>query len=108
MQATPYLIRMITVALAMAGCSSIASGQGIGRLEIHAIPSVTVSNQQFLTGNQYGKPVIIGGELRLPQGTAQNYPAVILIHGSGGGFTARPPPRRWVRTGGVRPFFSSP
>src|SRR5215470_6262627 len=84
MEAAPYFIRMITVALAMAGCASTASGQGIGRLEIHAIPSVTVSNQQFLTGNQYGKPVIIGGELRLPQGTAQNYPAVILIHGSGG------------------------
>ena len=84
MQAKPHLTRMIIVALAMAGCASIASGQGIGRLEIHAIPSVTVSNQQFLTGNQYGKPVIIGGELRLPQGTAQNYPAVILIHGSGG------------------------
>jgi dienelactone hydrolase len=68
----------------MAGCASAASGQDIGRLEIHSIPSVTVSNQQFLTGNQYGKPVTIAGELRLPRGAAQKYPAVILIHGSGG------------------------
>jgi hypothetical protein len=29
-------------------------------MEIHAIPSVTVSNQQFLTGDRYGKPVILG------------------------------------------------
>jgi dienelactone hydrolase len=43
-----------------------------------------VSNQQFLTGNQYGKPVTIAGELRLPRGAAQKHPAVILIHGSGG------------------------
>ena len=84
MRTTAYLNRMITVALALASYASTASGQGIGRLEVHSIPSVTVSNQQFLTGNRYGKPVIIGGELRLPLGNAQNYPAVILIHGSGG------------------------
>ncbi len=84
MQATAYATRSVFVALAIAACVSTASAQGVGRLEIHAIPSVTVSSQQFLTGNRYGKPVIIGGELRLPRGTAQTYPAVILIHGSGG------------------------
>jgi dienelactone hydrolase len=84
MQAVAYAARLVSVALAMAACASSAPAQGVGRLEIHSIPSVTVSNQQFLTGNRYGKPVMIGGELRLPVGTAQNYPAVILIHGSGG------------------------
>jgi dienelactone hydrolase len=71
-------------ALVAACCASAAVAQGIGRMEIHAIPSVTVSNQQFLTGNRYGKPVILGGELRLPRGAAETFPAVILIHGSGG------------------------
>src|SRR5215471_8758270 len=75
--------RMIA-ALAAACCASVATAQDIGRLEIHAIPSVTVSSQQFLTGNRYGKPVILGGELRLPRGTTEKFPAVILIHGSGG------------------------
>jgi dienelactone hydrolase len=84
MQATACFARMVLLAVTVAACASTASAQGVGRLEIHAIPSVTVSNQQFLTGNRYGKPVIIGGELRLPRGTAENYPAVILIHGSGG------------------------
>jgi dienelactone hydrolase len=84
MQATVCFARMVLLAVTVAACASTASAQGVGRLEIHAIPSVTVSNQQFLTGNRYGKPVIIGGELRLPRGTAENYPAVILIHGSGG------------------------
>jgi dienelactone hydrolase len=74
----------IVAALATACCVSAASAQGVGRLEIHAIPSVTVSNKQFLTGDRYGKPVIIGGELRLPAGTTEKFPTVILIHGSGG------------------------
>jgi len=74
----------IVAALATACCVSGASAQGVGRLEINDIPSVTVSNQQFLTGDRYGKPVIIAGELRLPRATTQKFPLVILIHGSGG------------------------
>jgi acetyl esterase/lipase len=79
-----HLARMVIAALAATTCALPVLAQGVGRLEIHAIPSVTVSNQQFLTGNRYGKPVILGGELRLPRGAAANFPAVILIHGSGG------------------------
>src|SRR5215471_10110929 len=78
------LVQMIAAALAAACCTSAAVAQGIGRMEIHAIPSVTVSSQQFLTGNRYGKPVILGAELRLPRAAAESFPAVILIHGSGG------------------------
>jgi dienelactone hydrolase len=78
------VIRVVATVLAAACCASAASAQGVGRLEVHAIPSVTVSNQQFLTGDRYGKPVIVGGELRLPGGSAEKFPLVILIHGSGG------------------------
>jgi dienelactone hydrolase len=74
----------IVAAMTAACCASAVSAQGVGRLEIHAIPSVTVSNNQFLTGDRYGKPVIIGGELRLPKTAAQKFPMVILIHGSAG------------------------
>src|SRR6266566_5683905 len=83
MEITHSALRLVA-ALAAACCASAASAQGVGRLEIHALPSVTVSNQQFLTGDRYGKPVIIGGELRLPRGTTEKFPVVILIHGSGG------------------------
>jgi dienelactone hydrolase len=74
----------LIVVLAAACWASALSAQGLGRLEIHAIPSVTVSNEQFLIGDRYGKPVIIGGELRLPKGLGEKFATVILIHGSGG------------------------
>ena len=44
-----------------------ARAQGTGRIEIHPIPTVTVTSQQFLTGDRYGKPVTLAGELRLPR-----------------------------------------
>ena len=61
---------------------SIASGQ-VARIEVHPIESVTVTNQQFLNGDKSGKPVVIAGELQLPRGEGR-FPAVILVHGSGG------------------------
>jgi dienelactone hydrolase len=56
----------------------------MGRMEIHPIATVTVTTQQFLTGDRYGKPVTLAGELRLPRATTEKFPAVILVHGSGG------------------------
>jgi dienelactone hydrolase len=53
------------------------------RIEVHAIPSLTISDQQFLTGDTNGKPVTLGGELRIAQGSGR-LPVVVLMHGSGG------------------------
>ncbi len=53
------------------------------RIEIHPIQTVTLSDHQFLTGATDGVPAVIAGELRLPAG-AGPFPAVVLIHGSGG------------------------
>jgi dienelactone hydrolase len=53
------------------------------RVEIYAIPSLTISDQQFLTGDANGKPVTVGGELRIAQGVGR-LPVVVLMHGSGG------------------------
>ena len=53
------------------------------RIEIHAIETVTLTDQQFLTGDKNGTPATIGGELRLPP-SRERVPAVILVHGSGG------------------------
>jgi dienelactone hydrolase len=53
------------------------------RIEIHSLESLTLTDKQFLTGAKDGTPVRIGGELRLPTGTA-GVPAVILVHGSAG------------------------
>jgi dienelactone hydrolase len=53
------------------------------RVEIYAIPSVTISDQQFLTGDADGKPVTVAGEFRVAQGTGR-LPVVVMMHGSSG------------------------
>src|ERR1700681_4624591 len=53
------------------------------RVEIYAIPSLTISDQQFLTGDTNGKPVTVAGEFRIAQGSGR-LPVVVLVHGSSG------------------------
>jgi dienelactone hydrolase len=53
------------------------------RVEIYAIPSLTLSDQQFLTGDAHGKPVTVAGEFRIAQGSGR-LPVVVLMHGSSG------------------------
>jgi dienelactone hydrolase len=62
------------------------------RTEIHPFATTTLTDKAFLTGAS-GTPANIAGELRLP-GDLERYPAVILIHGSGG-ITANVD--RWAR-----------
>src|SRR3984893_1366711 len=53
------------------------------RVELYAIPSLTISDQQFLTGDANGKPVTVAGEFRVAQGTGR-LPVVVMMHGSSG------------------------
>jgi dienelactone hydrolase len=53
------------------------------RVELYAIPSLTISDQQFLSGDANGKPVTVAGEFRIAQGTGR-LPVVVLMHGSSG------------------------
>jgi len=53
------------------------------RVEIYSIPSLTLSDQQFLTGDSNGKPVTVGGEFRIAQGSGR-LPVVVMMHGSSG------------------------
>src|SRR6202012_716790 len=53
------------------------------RTELYAIPSVTISDQQFLTGDANGKQVEVAGEFRVAQGSGR-LPVVVMMHGSGG------------------------
>jgi dienelactone hydrolase len=63
------------------------------RVELYAIPSLTLSDRQFLTGDANGTPVTVAGEFRIAQGTGR-LPVVVLMHGSSGvGVTMDP----WVR-----------
>ena len=53
------------------------------RVELYAIPSLTISDQQFLTGDANGKQVTVAGEFRIAQGNGR-LPVVVLMHGSSG------------------------
>lgn len=61
------------------------------RVELHPIQTVTLSDQQFLRGEESGgRSVTVGGEFRIAQGMGR-LPVVVMIHGSGGvGRTSRP------------------
>jgi dienelactone hydrolase len=53
------------------------------RVEIYAIPTLTLSDRQFLTGDANGKPATVAGEFRVAQGSGR-LPVVVLMHGSSG------------------------
>jgi dienelactone hydrolase len=62
------------------------------RVEIYAIPTLTLSDQQFLSGDANGKPATVAGEFRIAQGSGR-LPVVVLMHGSSGVGAAMEP---WV------------
>jgi len=53
------------------------------RTEMHSFQTLTISDQQFLTGDRNGKATTLSGELSIAQGSGK-LPTVILMHGSGG------------------------
>jgi dienelactone hydrolase len=53
-------------------------------VELHPLPSLTLSDGQFLTGDRAGgRPVTVTGEFRIAQGSGR-LPVVVLMHGSSG------------------------
>jgi dienelactone hydrolase len=80
-----YRLAIFSVAcMAFSGLCAPNSSAQVARTELHAIPTVTLSDQQFLTGDKNGKLVTIAGALRIPHLGTDRLPAVILVHGSGG------------------------
>jgi dienelactone hydrolase len=53
------------------------------RTELHAIPTLTLSDAQFLAGDTGATPVTVSGQFRIAQGSGR-LPLVVLMHGSGG------------------------
>ncbi|AOY97131.1 carboxymethylenebutenolidase [Cupriavidus sp. USMAA2-4] len=56
----------------------------VARTEVIPVPTVTRSDQEFLSGVEGGRPATIAGELRLPKAGVDRLPLVILLHGSSG------------------------
>jgi dienelactone hydrolase len=82
----PLSTRLALLALTV-GLTGLLPARGwsqVARIELHAIPSTTLTDQQFLTDVREGQPVVVAGELRIPQPGTSRLPAVVLVHGSGG------------------------
>src|SRR6478735_8762152 len=81
--------RAMAVLMALCASTVLADAQSLPRevatrAEIYPIPSLTLSDQQFLSGDAAaGKPVTVAGEFRVAQGTGK-LPVVVLMHGSSG------------------------
>jgi dienelactone hydrolase len=71
------------IALPSAWAAASTSKQIAARTELYQIQTLTLSDQQFLTGDGAGKPVTITGQFRIAQGTGR-LPVVVLQHGSAG------------------------
>ena len=70
--------------VALAACSTTVSHAQVARMEIHSFSSTTLTDQEFLSGRNEGRPVTLAGELRLPRPGTDRLPVVVLLHGSGG------------------------
>jgi len=81
----PYLLRFLLFGSVMFVAGPPASSRAqVARTEIHPFPSMTITDQEFLMGRKDGKPVTLGGELRLPRPGTDRLPLVVLLHGSSG------------------------
>lgn len=80
-------LAMVAGSLLMASLSNaqeIATRSYPARTEVHAVPSRTLSDSQFLRAEtEGGTSVALGGILRIAQGSGR-LPVVVLLHGSGG------------------------
>jgi len=63
--------------------ASILPKDTAARIEAIPVQTLTISDQQFLTGDRSGRPTTIAGALRIARGSGR-LPLVILMHGSGG------------------------
>src|SRR3954447_23363130 len=79
-------IAVLLTALALgwpAWAADGVSGEIAARTELYQVQTLTLSDQEFLTGRAGGQPVTITGEFRIAQGTGR-LPVVVLQHGSSG------------------------
>jgi dienelactone hydrolase len=90
-------------------CATVAFAQGVdnksvpARTEVHAFPSLTITDTQFLNGDANGKPVTLTGTLSIAQGNGK-LPVAILMHGSGGIGPNIPPWAQLLNANGISTF----
>ena len=83
MRILAWAIGWIATTMAVAASAEPLPKELAARTEAIPIQTLTLSDEQFLKGDAYGRPTTIAGILRVAQGTGR-LPVVILIAGSGG------------------------
>ncbi len=83
-----HMCRVVAIAVVIgasppAYTAEVTTKDFAARTELLPIQTLTLTDQQFLTGDNNGKPTTIIGQLRIAQGTGR-LPVVVLQHGSGG------------------------
>lgn len=76
----------IALAISIAQSATAASllpKDAPARIEAIPIQTLTISDEQFLKGDAYGRPTTVAGVLRVAQGSGR-LPLVVLVPGSGG------------------------
>ena len=75
---------LVAIAAAIVGANANAVAPTF-RVELYALPTLTLTREQALAGTQDGAPpATIAAELRLPFVAAARMPAVVLLHGDAG------------------------
>jgi hypothetical protein len=77
------LMLAVTVGQTVAVSADNPSKDLAARVEATPVQTLTMSDEQLLKGDAYGRPTTIAGVLRIARGSGR-LPTVILVHGSGG------------------------
>ena len=56
----------------------------VSRVEVIPFQTLTLTDQEFLSGREDGTPVTVAGELRPPRAGTDRLPLVIILHPAGG------------------------
>ncbi len=80
---TTSLLVALAVSVALPADADAVSKDTPSRIEAIPIQTLTLSDEQFLKGDAYGRPTTIAGVLRVAQGSGR-LPLVVLVPGSGG------------------------
>ena len=78
-----FVAMMYFLSAIQVGAEDLAIKQIAARTELHSISSLTISDEQFLKGDDNGKPATVTAQLRIAQGQGR-LPLVVMAHGSGG------------------------
>ena len=82
--AVPLVPLRAGVAVVPQTAAARSNAQLAARVELHLIPTLTLSDEQFLGGDKTGvTPVTVAGQLRIAQGTGR-LPVIVMLQGSGG------------------------